>query len=170
MNEPKSPSLRKVFMPNSRRDSRTKSRFLQAWKNSYKPASRLITKSGPIGKLAMLSQRHRVDSSPPPQVLAPGHIPAPWTSPRLDTAPKSEALPPNKRRSVAGTITCAYTVAHLAIGLRNAPTNDQGESPLLLPPPLREAYLFLLLYPFCLLLLLPLPKSSMRQKTNSRCK
>ena len=76
----------------------------------------------------------------------------------------------NKRRSVAGTTTCSYTVACLAIGHPNAPTNDQEESPLLLPPPpQKEVCLFLLLGLLCLLLLLPLPKSSMRQKTNFRC-
>ena len=110
------------------------------------------------------------DSLPLPPVLAPAPILAPWTYLGLDTAPRIEALSPIKRRSVAGTTTCAYTVAHLAIGLRNAPTNDQGENPLLLLPPLqKEVCPFLLPRLFCLLLPLPLPKSSMRQKTKFHC-
>ena len=63
------------------------------------------------------------------------HTPALWTYLGLDTAPRSEALSPIKRRSISGTTTCAYTVARVAIRPPNAPTNDQVESPLLVPPP-----------------------------------
>ena len=60
-----------------------------------------------------------------------------------DTAPRSERPLPTKKRSVAGTTTCAYIVDPPAIGLLNTPIRDLGESPqLLLPlPPLpKEAY------------------------------
>ena len=115
----------------------------------------------------------RVASSPLPPAPAPALVPTPalWTYLGPDTALRSEALLQIKRRSAAETITCAYTVVPLVIGLRNAPIKDQGESPLLpLPIPLKEVYLFLLLLLlFCLVLPLPLPKSSMRQKTEFRC-
>ena len=114
------------------------------------------------------------DSLPLPPVLAPAPILAPWTYLGLDTALRSEALLLIKKRSVAGTTTCAYTVAPPAIGPPNAPTRDLGEShlpPLPLPPPQREVCSsLLLLFLFYLLFLLPLPKSSMRQKTEFRCK
>ena len=121
------------------------------------------------------SQGHKVDSSrlplPPMPALAPAHTLAPWTYLRLGTALRSEALLPTKKRSATRTITCAYNVVPPAIGPRNAPINDQGQSPLLpLPPSLKEVCPFLLPRLFCLLLPLPLPKSSMRQKTNFRCK
>ena len=139
--------------------------------NSYKPVSKLTIKLGQIGKPVMLYHERREASSPLHQARALVHTPAPWTYLGLDTAPRSEALSLIKRRSIAGTTTCVYTVARLAIGPPNVPTNDQGVSPLLrLLPPLKEVCLFLLLCLFCLLLLLHLPKSSMRQKTNFRCK
>ena len=139
--------------------------------NSYKPVSRLTIKSEQTGKLMMPYHALKEPSSPLPPAPALVHTPALWTYLGLDTAPRSEAPSPIKKRSVAGTTTCAYTVARLAIGPSNAPTNDQGESPLLLPPPpLKEVCLFLLLCLFCLLLLLPLPKSSMTQKTSFRYK
>ena len=81
----------------------------------------------------MTSPEHREGSLPLHQSPALVHIPTPWTYLGLHTAPRSEALSPIKRRSVAGATTCAYTVARLAIGPSNAPTNDYGESPLLLP-------------------------------------
>ena len=120
----------------------------------------------------MRSQGRKVDSLLPHQLFAPvpEPIPALWISPGLDTAPRFEALSPIKKRSIAGTTICAYTVARLAIGPPNAPIRDQGENPLPLPPPpLKEAYLFLLLRLFCLLLPVSLPKSSMRQKTKLCC-
>ena len=122
----------------------------------------------------MHSRGCKADSLLPHQPLAPvlESILAPWISQGLDTALRSEDQLPIKKRNAARTITCACIVVSLAIGPRNPPIKDQGESPLLpLPPPLKEVYLFLLLlFLFCLLLLLPLPKSSMRQKTRFRCK
>ena len=61
----------------------------------------------------------RVASLPLPPAPAPAlvHTWAPWTYPGLDTALKSEALSPTKKRSAAGTTTCAYTVVPLAMGL-----------------------------------------------------
>ena len=117
----------------------------------------------------MASYGHKVDNSPPPQLPALAVVPilAPWVSQGLATAHRSEDQLPIKKRNATDTITCACTVVPPAIGPRNAPINDQGDSPLLpLPPPRKEVCLFLLLlFQFCLLLQLPLPKSSMRQTT-----
>ena len=155
-------------MGNSKRPSRTRSLFQIYLTNLYKHVLRLITKSETTRKLAMRSQGRKVDSLLPHQLFAPvpEPIPALWISPGLDTARRTEALSPIKKRSVVGTTICACTVALPVIGLPNAPTKYQGESPLLLPPPpLKEVCLFPLLCLFCPPLLSPLPKSSMRQKT-----
>ena len=162
-------------MGNSKRPSRTRSPCQIYLTNLCRHVLRSTTKFEPTRKLAMRSQGHKVDSSrlplPPMPALAPAHTLAPWTYLGLGTALRSEALLPTKERSAVGTITCAYTVVPPAIGPRNAPINDQGESPLLpLPPPLKEVCPFLLPRLFCLLLLLSLPKSSMRQKTKFHCK
>ena len=120
----------------------------------------------------MQSQGPKAESLLPHQPLAPvlERTPALWICLELDTALKSEALLPTKKRSAARTTTCAYIVLPLGIGLRDSPINNQGESPPLpLLPPLREVCLFPL-FLFCPLLLLPRPKSSMRQKTNFHCK
>ena len=104
------------------------------------------------------------------------YTPATWTSQWLNTALRSEVESPIKNTTASGTITCVYLVDPLATELHNAPTNDQGESLRLpRPPPLRKVCPFLLpfplspLCPFRLLPLLPLPKSSIRQKTELRC-
>ena len=142
--------------------------------NSYKPVSRLTTKFGQIGKPVMLYHEHKEVSLPLHQAPALVHSPAPWTYLGHDTAPRSEVPSPIKKRSLAGTITCAYTAAPPAIGPPNAPIRDLGGShlpPLLLPPPQKGVCSFpFLLFLFCLPLLSPLPKSSMRQKTKFRCK
>ena len=120
----------------------------------------------------MQSQGCKADSLLPHQPLAPVLEPTPalWIYLGLDTTLRSEALLPTKKRSAAGKTTSVYIVVPLGIGLRNAPINNQGESPPLpLLPPVREVCSFLL-FLFCPLLLLPRPKSSMRQKTNFRCK
>ena len=162
-------------MGNSKRPSRTRSPCQIYLTNLCRHVLRSTTKFEPIRKLAIRSQGHKVDSSrlplPPMPALAPAHTLAPWTYLRLGTALRSEALLPTKKRSATRTITCAYNVVPPAIGPRNAPINDQGQSPLLpLPPSLKEVCPFLLPRLSCLLLPLPLPKSSMRQKTNFRCK
>ena len=159
-------------MGNSKKPSRTRSLYQIYLTNLYKHVLRSITKSEPTRKLVTQSQGRKVDSLLPHQLLAPGPVPIPalWISPGLDTAPRSEALSPIKKKSVVGTTICACTVAPPVMRLPNAPTKDQGESPLLLPPPpLKEVCLFPLLCLFCPPLLSPLPKSSMRQKTKFRC-
>ena len=120
---------------------------------------------------------HRVDSLPLLLAQAQVLTPAPWTYLGPATAPRSEDQLLNKKRNAAVTTTYAYTVPPLVIGLHNAHIRDQGESPLPpLPPPLREVcpfllpFLLCLLFLFILLRLLPLLKSSMRQKTKFRCK
>ena len=129
-----------------------------------------ITKSEQIGKLVMPYHVLKEATLPEPPVPAPAPILAPWTYLGLDTAPRSEALSPIKKRSVAGTTICAYIVACLAIGPPNAPIRNLGESPLPLPlSPLKEVCPFPLLCLYCPPLLSPLPKSSMRQKTKFRC-
>ena len=162
-------------MGNSKRPSRTRSPCQIYLTNFCRHVLRSTTKFEPTRKLAMRSQGHKVDSSrlplPPMPALAPAHTLAQWTYLGLGTAVRSEALLPTKKRSAIGTIICDYTVVPPAIGPRNAPINDQGESPLVpLPLPRKEVCQSLLPRLFCLLLPLPLPKSSMRQKTNSRCK
>ena len=171
MSEQKSPFLRKDYMPNLRRHFHTKSRSPLASKNLYKSALRLTTKYEQIERLAMPSQEHRVDNSHLPQAPAQAPILAPWTYLGPDTALRSEDLSLIRKRNAAEITTYAYTVAPQVIGPANALTRDLEESPLpLLPPPRKEVCQFLLLCLFCLPLLLPLPKSSMRQKTNFRCK
>ena len=138
--------------------------------NSYKPVSRLTIKFVQIGKPVMLYHEHKEVSSPLYQAPARVHTPAPWTYPGLDTALGNEDQLPIKKRNATGTITCICIVVPPVIGLPNAPTRDQGESPPLpLPPPLKEVCLFLLLCLFCLLPPLLLPKSSITQKTKLHC-
>ena len=154
-------------MPSSKRHSPIRLHSLQAWKNLYKPVLKLMTTSEQTGKLVIPSQAATEDSSLLHPALVPAHTLALWTYLGPDTTLRTQDQLLTKKRSAAGTITCVYTVVPLAIGPRNAPINDQVESPLLpLPPPLKEVCLFLLL--LCLVFLpplLPLPKYSMRQKT-----
>ena len=105
----------------------------------------------------------------PAQALVP--TPGPWTYPGLDTPLRSQGLLQNKKRSAAGTITCAYIVVPPAFELLNALIRDLEESPppLLLPPQKEVCSSLLLLFLFCLPLVLSLPKSSIRQKTKSHC-
>ena len=147
-------------MPSWKRHSPTKLHPLQALRNSYKPVSKLITKSEQTGKLVMISYVHKEDSSLLYPVLALVPTPAPWTYPGLDTALRSKALLPTKIRRVAGSIICAYIVVSPAIGLRNAPINDQGESSLPLLPPLEKEVCWFLLLLFLFCLLLPSPCTS----------
>ena len=97
---------------------------------------------------------------------------APWTYEGLDTALRNEDQSRTKKRGAARLTTCAYIVVPPAIGLRNTPINDPGESPPLPPPPpLKEVCLFLLLlFLFCPLHLWSRPKSSMSHKTSFRYK
>ena len=172
MKEPRSPSSRKDYMPSSKRHSPIRLHSLQAWKNLYKPVTKLMTKSEQTGKLVMPSHAATEDSSLVHLALVPAHTLAPWTYLGPNTTLRSQDQLLTKKRSATGTITCAYTVVLPAIGLLNAPIRYLEETPHpLLLPPLKEVCSFLLLLCLvCLPPLLPLPKSSMRQKTRFRCK
>ena len=78
----------------------------------------------------MLFQEPKVDNSllhlrPAPALK---HIPVLWTYLGADTAPRSEAVSPTKKRNVVGTTTCVYTAGPLAIGRRNAPQKIEGKA------------------------------------------
>ena len=160
-------------MPNWKRHFHTKSRSQQVSMNSYKPASRLTTKSGQIRKPVMLYHERKEASSPLHQAPALVHTLVPWIYPGPDTALRSEDLSLTKKRNAAAITTYVYTAAPQVIGPPNALTRDLEGShlpPLLLLPPRKEVCLFpFLLFLFCLPFLSPLPKSSMRQKTKFRC-
>ena len=122
----------------------------------------------------MPCQEPKEDSSLLHPALALVHTPALWTYLGPDTALRSEDLSLIRKRNAAAIITYVYTVAPQVIGPPNALTRDLGGSHLpplpLLPPQKEVCSSLLLLFLFCLPPLLPLPKSSMRQKTKFRCK
>ena len=165
---------KKASMANSKRLFHIKSHFLMYLMSSSRHVSKSTTKSEPTRRLVTPSHVPKEDSSPLHPALALVHTLAPWTYLGPDTALRSEDLSLIRKRNAAAIITYVYTAAPQVIGPPNALTRDLGGShlpPLPLPTPQKElCSALLLLFLFCLPLLLSLPKSSMRQKTKLRCK